>query len=158
MPQSDHPTSGLPRSTDASDGATSLTAAIAREAGALESRHPRIAFRLEVSGGERALRPATDSALADIAREALRNAFVHSGSRTVEVVIDYSDMRLALQVRDKGAGIAEAALAQARQNQGGLSGMGRLADGIGARLDLYTRPGAGATVSVVVPAEHAYRG
>jgi signal transduction histidine kinase/ligand-binding sensor domain-containing protein len=134
-----------------------LSAVITQEGRSLEELYPALRFSLSVSGAVRPLQPAVAGELADIAREAMRNAFRHSGGNAVDVVLDFSERRVALQVRDNGKGIAEAAAgAGGREGHWGMVGMRERAGRIGARLDIFSRAGAGATVGVVVPGERAY--
>jgi len=93
-----------------------------------------------------------------IGREAIINAFRHSGAANVEVELRYSDRNLRLFVRDDGCGIEPQILRDGRDGHWGLSGMRETAERIGAKLRLQSRQGEGAEVELTVPAEIAFAG
>jgi len=100
-------------------------------------------FRAVVDGSPRELvRPVRDEAYR-IAREAMLNAFRHARAGSIELQIIDADESLHIRVRDDGSGIDPVALASgSRSGHGGLPGMRERAQRIGARLDVWSRPGA----------------
>ena len=65
----------------------------------------KVQFRLLVEGTPRALRPAVRDEVYLMAREALANAFRHSGASSVETVLEYTPSHFRLIVRDNGCGM-----------------------------------------------------
>jgi signal transduction histidine kinase len=69
----------------------------------------------------------------------------------------YDDDAFLLVVRDDGKGIDPKVLKdRGRAGHWGLPGMYERAEGIGARLDIWSEPGAGTEVRLTVPAAIAY--
>jgi signal transduction histidine kinase len=113
-------------------------------------------FRVLVEGSERALHALVRDDVYRIGREAVINAFRHSGAANVEVELRYGDRDLRLFVRDDGCGIEPQILRHGREGHWGLSGMRETAERIGARLRLQSRLGEGTEVELTVPAEIAF--
>ena len=65
-----------------------------------------VRFRVIVAGTARPLRPLIGDDIFLIGREALANAFHHSGASEVEVEIEYGASQLRVLVRDNGCGIS----------------------------------------------------
>jgi signal transduction histidine kinase len=92
-----------------------------------------------------------------IARELLRNAYQHAQARNIEAELRYDDDAFLLVVRDDGKGIDPKILKdRGRAGHRGLPGMYERAEGIGARLDIWSEARAGAEVRLTVPAAIAY--
>ncbi|PTN55642.1 sensor histidine kinase [Stenotrophomonas panacihumi] len=111
--------------------------------------------RLLVEGSPRPLLPHAAEELYMIGREALLNAFQHAGAEAVEIEVGYGRRGLQLRIRDDGRGLDDAAT-QA-PGHWGLRGMRERAARLGARLQLWSREGAGTEVQVSLPAARAYR-
>ena len=93
-----------------------------------------------------------------IGREALINALAHSDGLHVEVEIIYDHWHFRLRVRDDGRGVDPRILEKGgRPGHWGMQGMRERAQGMGAQLELWSRPGAGTEVELLVPAATAYR-
>ena len=94
-----------------------------------------------------------------IGREALINAFTHSGGSHVEMEILYEPEQFRLRIRDDGRGLDPEILGKGgRPGHFGLQGMRERAQKIGGQLELWSRPEAGTEVELRVPARTAYRG
>jgi len=115
-----------------------------------------INFRVLVEGPERALQALVRDDVYRIGREAIINAFRHSGAANVEVELRYSDRDLRLFVRDDGCGIEPHVLRHGHAGHWGLSGMRETAERIRAKLRLQSRLGEGTEVELTVPAEIAF--
>jgi signal transduction histidine kinase len=113
-------------------------------------------FRVMVGGVARPLRCATGDEVYLIGREALANAFRHSGASEIEVELEYAADQLRVLVRDNGCGISSETLQSARDGHWGLSGMRERAERIGARLRILSRAAAGLEVELSVPSDIAY--
>jgi len=137
--------------------AAELTQALATEGEQLAQQYSA-KFRLSVQGTARTLHPIVREEGYLIGREALGNAFRHSGARNIEAEVTYGDAALHMRVRDDGRGIA-ASILEAGGSPGhfGLIGMRERAKKLGGQLDVWSRPGAGTEIDLRVPADVAYR-
>jgi hypothetical protein len=113
-------------------------------------------FRVIVGGIARPLRPVIGDDVYLIGREALANAFHHSGASEIEVELEYAANQLRLLVRDNGCGMASEALLAARAGHLGLSRMRERAERIGAKLRVLSRAAAGMEMELSVPGHIAY--
>ena len=113
-------------------------------------------LRLTVEGKTRALKPLVRDELYLIGREALANAFRHSRAPQIEAVIQYSNDRLRIAIKDNGAGIDPAILEHGRPGHFGLSGMRERAERIGAELNVASALNAGTEIEIFVPGSIAY--
>jgi len=115
------------------------------------------ALRVIVEGQGRTERPIIREEIYRIARELLRNAYRHAHARSIEAELRYDQDAFLLIVRDDGKGIDSKVLKdRGRAGHWGLPGMYERAEGIGARLDLWSEAGAGTEVRLTVPAAIAY--
>jgi signal transduction histidine kinase len=108
-----------------------------------------------VTGYTSRLKPAIREQVYLIGREALRNAFRHSQATSVETEVEYLRSRVRVVVRDNGCGmdaprVRSAASSREAANRG-LVGMRERAENIGARLEIWSKPGCGTEVQVSVP-------
>jgi signal transduction histidine kinase len=116
----------------------------------------RAHFRVIVGGIARPLRPVIGDDVYLIGKEALANAFHHSGASEIEVELEYAANELRLLVRDNGCGIASGELLSARDGHLGLSRMRERAERIGAKLRVLSRAAAGMEIELSVPGAIAY--
>jgi signal transduction histidine kinase len=114
-------------------------------------------FRVVVNGSIRSLHPVVFEELFKIGKEALGNAFRHSGAGSIEAELNYKRSELRVLIRDDGTGI-DAAILQQGQREGhfGLRGMRERAKKLGAQLDVWSRPRAGTEVELRIAAGVAY--
>jgi signal transduction histidine kinase/ligand-binding sensor domain-containing protein len=113
-------------------------------------------FSFVVEGMPRLLNPIVWDEVYRLGREAITNAFRHSGARKIEVEIEYAARYLRLIVRDDGCGIDEHMLQSGREGHWGLSGMRERAEKIRAKLLVLSRPGAGTEVQLSIPGRVAF--
>jgi signal transduction histidine kinase len=111
-----------------------------------------------VNGSRRSLNPLIRDQVYRIGREAVSNAFRHSGADKVEVEISYRPADLCLAVRDTGCGIDEEVLRRGRDGHWGLIGMRESAEKMGAELRLRSRAGAGTELDLRIPGHIAFSG
>jgi signal transduction histidine kinase len=116
----------------------------------------RARFRVIVEGIARPLRPVAGDDVYLIGREALANAFRHSGASEIEVELGYAAAELRLLVRDNGCGIASDSLPSTCDGHFGLCGMRERTGRIGAKLRVLSRAEAGTEVELSVPGHIAY--
>jgi ligand-binding sensor domain-containing protein/signal transduction histidine kinase len=119
--------------------------------------HERMRFRVVVEGIPRPLHPVVRDEIYRIGREALINAFRHSGAGSIEVELEYTHTRLRVAVRDDGCGIEDSVLRSGRDGHWGLPGMHERAERIGAHLRVWSRAAAGTEAELCVPAHIAFR-
>ncbi|KAB7771139.1 sensor histidine kinase [Xanthomonas maliensis] len=112
---------------------------------------------LQQHGQRRPLRPLVADELFQLGREALANADRHARASTIVLELRYGSRDFMLRIRDDGSGLAPDVLhGRARTGHWGLTGMQERAQRIGARMQLWSRPGSGTEIQVVVPARSAY--
>ena len=115
-------------------------------------------LRVIVEGERRPKRPMIGEEIYRIARELLRNAYRHADARSIEAELRYDDDAFLLIVRDDGKGMDPKVLKDhGRAGHWGVPGMYERAEGIGARLDIWSEVGAGTEVRLTVPADIAYQ-
>ncbi len=113
-------------------------------------------LRVIVEGTRRAKQAMIREEIYRIARELLRNAYRHAHARSIEAELRYDDA-FVLIVRDDGKGIDPQVLQdRGRAGHWGLRGLYERAEGIGARLDVWSEAGAGTEVRLTVPGAVAY--
>jgi len=115
-----------------------------------------VEFRVVTEGVPRPLHPASRDESYRITREALTNAFRHSGASRIEVEVDYGSRRLHILIRDNGRGINTQVLETGREGHWGLPGMRERAEKIGATLTVSSRSGIGTEVNLSIPGNVAY--
>jgi signal transduction histidine kinase/ligand-binding sensor domain-containing protein len=134
-----------------------LLASTSRElADANGSEHQPV-FDLIEEGERRTLSPTVSNDICRTAVELMRNAYQHAHARRIEAEIRYGDSMFRLRIRDDGQGIEPKVLKEGgRLGHWGLRGARERADGIGARLEVWSEPGKGTEVQLLVPASVAY--
>jgi len=116
-----------------------------------------IDFAVKRTGGGGILQNHIVDEVFCIAREALTNAFRHSGASRIVVELDYQKRDFKMSCRDNGRGFnAEAFCAHQRNGHWGLCGMEERAEGIGAKLSLTSTADRGTEVHITMPARLAY--
>jgi len=84
-----------------------------------------------------------------IAQEALTNATKHSGSPTIEIVLNRQEDRVHLAVRDHGIGFKSN---RASEGALGLRGIRERVRLLGGMVAIDSEPGKGSCVAVDLPA------
>jgi signal transduction histidine kinase len=114
-------------------------------------------FRVVIEGSAQVLHPNVHVEIYRIAREALRNAVIHSQARLIETEIAYSDKLFRLRIRDDGKGLDPNLRDQGeRTGHWGLRGMRERAQRLGGELDIWSEPGAGTEVELRIPSSMVY--
>ena len=95
--------------------------------------------RLTVTGQPRALPPGLDLTAYRVVQEALTNAMKHAGPASADVILDYRDEAVVINVcddggRDRGPGLEAS---PARTGPASVAGSGRGLLGLSERLSLY---------------------
>jgi len=138
-----------------SDGAHDLKASFSRVPHELGHQR-KLSFRILEEGAPLPLRPVIRDEVYSIGREALVNAFRHSGASNVTVELDYGPKQLQILVRDDGCGIDPHVLELGREGHWGLSGMRERAERIGANFKVRSRAGNGTEVELCVSNQIAF--
>ena len=115
-----------------------------------------LTFSLQSSGSLRLLNPAMRQEACQIGREALSNAYQHSGASKVEVFLVYRKSHFDMSIRDNGKGIPKPVLESGRGGHWGLAGMRERAKTIGGELTISCEHGSGTEVLLSLPAKLAY--
>jgi len=116
----------------------------------------QVVLRIVREGHPRGLHPLVRREAFRIGREALLNAFRHSGASRVEVSVEYASKRLRIAVHDDGKGISPELFRSGCHEHMGLSWMQQQAERMGAKLKLLSRVSAGTEVELSVPAHIAF--
>jgi signal transduction histidine kinase len=103
----------------------------------------------EVTGRAMPLPRPAEVMLLRVGQQALANVRQHAQARHVQVRLRYGEGQVGLEVTDDGMGFDPGAPGGGY----GLPGMRARADEAGGRLEVRSSPGAGTTVSVVVPVD-----
>jgi signal transduction histidine kinase len=112
-----------------------------------------VRVQIFVQGQPKKLSPAIQEQIYLIGREAMLNAFRHAQATSIEAEVKYLPRGLSLAVRDNGCGIDPLIVGSGRDSHCGLLGMRERAGSIGAKLQIWSRPGAGTEVEISVPSK-----
>jgi two-component system nitrate/nitrite sensor histidine kinase NarX len=115
-----------------------------RQLGEATASRANLLVDVQVAGEEFALPPEVQIGLYRIVQEALNNIGKHAGAARVHIDLRFDGAQLAVRVKDDGRGFDPKAAPPGRL---GLGIMHERARGIGARLRIESRPGAGTRVS-----------
>jgi signal transduction histidine kinase len=136
--------------------ATDLAQALAAEGEKFAQLRPT-QFRVSTEGSCRNLHPIVREEAFLIGREALGNAFRHSGAKDIEVEVTYDEAALQLSVRDDGRGIGASVLeVGGTPGHFGLLGMRERAKKLGGHLEIWSKLDAGTEINLRIPAAVAY--
>ena len=116
-----------------------------------------IDFRVIGEGQARPLDALIRDEVCRIGREAVVNAFQHSGAKGIEVEVEFAAKGLRIAVRDDGRGIDPQLLQSGREGHWGLAGMRERAKRIGGRLQIWSGADTGTEVELSVPGRIAFR-
>ena len=108
-----------------------------------------IAAELRIGGRERELPMGVKQRLFSVVHNALANAYRHAQASRVEVELAYQDEALRLLIRDDGVGLDTSRLDASPGH--GLRNMRHIAEELGARFEVLSRPGEGTSVSLTLP-------
>jgi signal transduction histidine kinase len=108
-------------------------------------------FRVSVAGRQQPLRPPIGHEIYRIGREALINAFRHSGAKRVEVQLEYTDSDLSMRVRDNGCRIDPQVLEAGREGHWRPAGMRERAEEIGGLFKISSSAIAGTEIQLSIP-------
>lgn len=148
---------GLRSSTQESNDLLLEVRSLGEEFAADKAEAHSAAFRADLKGAPRPLRPIIRDEISRIASEALRNAFHHSRGTQIEAELHYDEREFWLRIRDNGVGIDMKALIDGGQpGHYGLRGMQERAQLIGGKLTVRSALETGTEVELRVPSLRAY--
>jgi signal transduction histidine kinase len=115
-------------------------------------------FAVERKGGTETLQGNVVDEIFCIAREAVTNAYRHSGASKIVVELDYQKREFRMICRDNGRGFDSRELLTNQTNgHWGLRGMAERAEKIGAEVFCDSNVNGGTRVYMIVPARRAYQ-
>jgi PAS domain S-box-containing protein len=117
---------------------------------------PVIDFQVIQAGQQKQFPPGIQHEIYRIGREALVNAFSHSGAKRVELELEYSDNKLHMRIRDDGRGMDPQVLEKGRDGHWGLAGMRERATRIGGLLKILSSATAGTEIQLSIPLERSF--
>ena len=121
-----------------------------------ETRKPT--FSVVSEGAARQLNRLISVEVLRIAQEALRNSLQHASASQIEAEVTFGGSLLRIRLRDDGVGIDPVILKDGRRlGHWGIIGMKERAAQLGAKLDLWSKPGAGTELDLKIPARIAYQ-
>jgi len=121
------------------------------------STQPGVDFRATVVGQQQPLRSAIQQEIYSIGREALVNAFCHSGAKRIDLELEYTGRNLTMRVRDNGRGIDPQVLDMGRKGHWGLTGMRERAARIGGLFSVSSSTTAGTEIQLSIPSDVAFQ-
>jgi signal transduction histidine kinase/ligand-binding sensor domain-containing protein len=122
---------------------------VGNDLGTLYERGPGL--RVIELGTEELLHPIVFEEVFRIGREALLNAFRHSGAERIETEILFAREGMLIRITDNGVGIDERMLGEGgKPGHFGLRGMFERAQRVGAKLTIRSKPGAGTEVELSI--------
>lgn len=127
-----------------------LPAALRWYAKDLQSRVP-IDVQVDVSGEQRPVSSALNTALFRVTQEALTNVIKHSQARRATVRLCFGQLEISLCVEDDGRGFVVDSPVKPTRPSWGLLGMQERAALLGGRACIDSAPGHGTRVSVTIP-------
>ncbi|HEU4795544.1 MAG TPA: ATP-binding protein, partial [Pyrinomonadaceae bacterium] len=119
------------------------------------SRQTNAEGSFSVNGNSRDVHPIVRDEVFRIGYEAIRNACAHSGGNQLDVLLDYAN-DLTVRVSDNGVGIDAEIAEQGKEGHFGLHGMRERAERIGSKFTLFSSPGSGTIITLVVPGRIAF--
>jgi PAS domain S-box-containing protein len=116
----------------------------------------QIEFRVNVAGVQKPVSLPIRREIYRIGREALINAFSHSGANRIEVQLEYADTSLRMRITDNGRGIDPRVLRSGREGHWGLTGMRERATKIGGTLEISSSAPSGTELQLSIPNDIAF--
>jgi signal transduction histidine kinase len=143
---------GIRSSSESSDQVEQAFLRMRKELGMDE----KINFRVVVEGSPRPLQSLIRDEIYNIGREAMVNAFRHSGANSLEVELEYAANQMTVLVRDNGCGIDPQVLRLGLDGHWGLSGMRERAERIGGSFRVLSGASAGTEIELSIPGRIAF--
>lgn len=110
-----------------------------------------IKIEVETVGEPRALPEVIEENLMRISQEAITNVVKHSGANQVAVELQFSPLKVVLQIKDNGRGFNPEQCAGPQEGHFGLLGISERTERLGGRVEITGAAGAGTVVRVEIP-------
>jgi signal transduction histidine kinase len=134
-----------------------LISALSEFGQSLTALHPA-QFRTHITGEPLPLKSGVAEEVEKIAKESIRNAFLHACAHLITLEATFHLHELRISVRDDGMGVDPSILATGRRRgHFGLPGMRERAQQIGAHLTIRSNQPSGTSIELKIPSRHAYR-
>lgn len=130
------------------------------KAAAMWNHSGALTVKMHVTGDPHPLPPDVEHHLIGIGTEAMTNAVKHGRATTVRAEVRFEGALVRLCIKDNGVGFDTSTIPAAAQGSFGLVGMRERAAEMGARINVQSQPGLGATITVevsLVPHPHPER-
>ena len=141
------------RGEDFADRADLLTS-LRRAGQELDTGDQRL-FQAMSQGNPCLIAPPVFEELFFVGREALTNAFRHSGATTIEISLQYGPKSFVMISRDNGRGM-RSGTPTSQADRWGIRGMVERVQRLGGTCRIESSPASGTTVTVSVPARKTY--
>ena len=120
-----------------------------------ESRFNGLGIRVSIRevGQAHRLPSAVETALFRVVQEAINNIARHSRATRADVVLEFAPAQVQVWIKDNGKGFNPATVFSATDHQRGLGlmGMEERMTAAGGRLQIYSTPGEGTTIQLIMP-------
>lgn len=114
-------------------------------------------YVMTVVGVKRQVQTHVSAELLKISREALANAFKHSGAKTISITVHHQPDALEIRIVDDGVGIAPDVIRNnGKEGHLGISNMTVRTSRIGGKLIISPRAEGGTEVVIRIPSARAY--
>ena len=110
-----------------------------------------IACEVQVDGRPCRLPPDAEIGIYRIMQEALQNVSAHARARQAVVAVRFAPAAVTLVVSDNGLGFAPDSVRPDGQSHFGLMSMRERAGSLGGRLTVWSQPGQGTRITLLVP-------
>jgi len=116
-------------------------------------KHSGINLVVKTYSPNRRLPDEIELVLFRTAQEALRNVWKHSQATDAEIIVEFSEVKSRITVKDNGKGfeLPETLGDHVKQGKLGLTGMQERIQLIGGSLKIESKPGSGTTVIIEAP-------
>jgi PAS domain S-box-containing protein len=117
------------------------------------TRYSGVATNVQILGKEHRLPEEVAIALFRIIQEALRNVWRHSGATSAKIIVEFTDNKTKITIRDNGKGFTLAGKIGdlAKHGKLGLAGMQERVQLLGGTMQVQSEPGKGTTITVEAP-------
>lgn len=111
-----------------------------------------LTFYFDIRGDFSAMSPKVRRSLYRISQEALANVVHHAAANEARVCVDVSQGWARLAIRDDGRGFEPTVALNLEKEHFGLRGMQERVQALGGSCDIFSRPAAGTSIVIDVPA------
>jgi two-component system sensor histidine kinase DegS len=115
------------------------------------SHWPEGAIVFTTAGEPREVSQSLAGNLLLLFQEAVGNAFKHGDARHVSVHVSFTKQNLAMKIRDDGRGFVPGEAPSTVAGHFGIAGMKRRMQWLGGSLQVRSKPGEGAEITITLP-------